>query len=545
MECQTPIAYVSNERFRAVAGALLEFHRGDASAGVARSSASGAVYADIEPGEYAVTIAARGYGSTRTTAQIGGKTPWQFRLLSDSIYGYAWPKWVKSGQTSQFRVHAHEPYHLSLWRYGNEKELVENIGWFDEHGPKPNLQVLPDGDFSQTGVKWNQRGYRTGIQQVVAPARSGLYYFHAKARPSGRTFGFPWVVAPAKPTARIAVLASTNTWNAYNNFGGRSNYINSTGLPPTPTVNARLDLGRYQDEDAYSVWRPRNDAYAPLSFDRPEPFNDIPTNVKSTDPIRGRQACHLAETEWRLLAWMERQGFEYDLYSEQQLHAGELDLDAYRVFVLSTHPEYWSLQAYDRVFRWVHERGGRLMYLGGNGIDCEVEFLDGGNAMRCKTWQPRPPGSIVTTDPDTGRAYDCRFHLSTGRSPAELLGVVFSETGNATSAPFRAVDASPWAFAGTNLRDGEIFGTISLHERCPHGASGHETDKRTPNSPANAHILARGMNADNGGAEMVYFETASGGAVFSAGSITWPACVAIDPHVSRITRNVLERFLTG
>ena len=39
-----------------------------------------------------------------------------------------------------------------------------------------------------------------------------------------------------------------------------------------------------------------------------------------------------------------------------------------------------------------------------------------------------------TVDPDTGRPYDCRFHLTTGRSPAELLGVVFTEAGNGSSA---------------------------------------------------------------------------------------------------------------
>ena len=36
-----------------------------------------------------------------------------------------------------------------------------------------------------------------------------------------------------------------------------------------------------------------------------------------------------------------------------------------------------------RVKAWVFERGGRLMYLGGNGINCEVEFLDE-KTMRCK-----------------------------------------------------------------------------------------------------------------------------------------------------------------
>ena len=62
-------------------------------------------------------------------------------------------------------------------------------------------------------------------------------------------------------------------------------------------------------------------------------------------------------------------------------HDGTLDLDAYRVLVLSVHPEYWSAEAYRASSDWVFERGGRLMYLGGNGLNCEVEFLDGGTAM--------------------------------------------------------------------------------------------------------------------------------------------------------------------
>ena len=32
---------------------------------------------------------------------------------------------------------------------------------------------------------------------------------------------------------------------------------------------------------------------------------------------------------------------------------------------------------YDNVKAWVFESGGKLMYLGGNGLNCEVEMLDG------------------------------------------------------------------------------------------------------------------------------------------------------------------------
>ena len=53
-----------------------------------------------------------------------------------------------------------------------------------------------------------------------------------------------------------------------------------------------------------------------------------------------------------------------------------------------------------------------------------------------------------------------------------------------TAAPYAVVAPDHWAFAGTGLAAGDLFGTESLHERIPGGASGHETDKRTPRTPA-------------------------------------------------------------
>ncbi len=66
----------------------------------------------------------------------------------------------------------------------------------------------------------------------------------------------------------------------------------------------------------------------------------------------------MAPAEWRLLGWLEREGFSYDFYSEWQLHHGELDLDRYRVLMLSVHPEYWSREMYLRTKEWVWQRGG-------------------------------------------------------------------------------------------------------------------------------------------------------------------------------------------
>jgi hypothetical protein len=254
----------------------------------------------------------------------------------------------------------------------------------------------------------------------------------------------------------------------------------------------------------------------------------VPEQVECTDPIEGRQACHLAPAEWRLLGWLEHHGYSYDLYADYQLHAGQLDLDAYKVLILNTHPEYWSTEMYRQAKRWVFERGGRLMYLGGNGINGPVEFLDGGTALRCANHWPA--------------GCESRFHHQV-ESEANLLGVVYSDPGAFTAAPYEAIATDHWIFAGTSLKRGDLFGTRSLSERCGPGASGHETDKLSPSSPKNAVLLAKGCNPNDGGAQLVYFEMPNGGAVFSAGSITYPSALFVDPPTATITRNVLRRFL--
>lgn len=525
------IGYVSDERYLALSGVELEFldHRG--WSWPARSRATGAVHAELPAGEYTVALQHPGYGARRSQVSVPPATPHQFRLLADGLSGYAWPRWVRAGESAEFRVHAVEPYHLELWRYGRSPEFIRALGWFDEHGPRATMQVTPDGDYTRTGIEWNRVGYNspTHHQFVTAPDVSGLYYFRART-PSGQRFSFPWIVAPARPSAPLAVLASNITWNAYNNFGGRSNYIHADELPPTPTVNARYDLKRYRETE-FLTWNAPT--YAPLSFDRPEPFNHIDFDERITDPIEGRQACHLAPAEWRLLGWLEERGLRYDYYAETQLDDGTLDLSAYRALVLSVHPEYWTRRMYDRVKQWVFHEGGRLLYLGGNGLNCAVEIE--GSGMRVHN------GRVTGLDV-AGIGAESRFALR-HESEANLLGVVFTPPGAMTGAPYRVVHVDRAIFHGTGLQEGDVFGRGSLHRRCPGGASGHETDKLSPSSPSNARLLAQGLNPDDGGAHLVQFDTPRGGGVFSVGSISWVSSLPVDEHVARITENAIRRFL--
>lgn len=535
------VGYVSDERYVAIADVAVEIDRDGETIAVTHSTARGKILADIEPGTYRVTLVKQGFGSKSSMVEIGSE-PYQFRLLSDCLLGYVWPKWVQSGERSEFRVHAVEPYRLSLWRYGREKEFVKLLGWFDEHGPRAVMQITPDGDYTQTGIEWNKRGYASAhhTQFVTGPRKSGLYYLEAETESESEFFSFPWIVAPETPSAEIAVVAATNDWNAYNNFGGRSNYVNSTGLPPEPSVNARQDLIRYADS-TFGEWKSRDEAYKPLSFERPELGNNIPKGTEVTDPIRGRTTCGQAPAEWRLLGWLEQEGYGYDLFAEHQLHSGVLDLDMYTVLIISVHPEYWSKEMYFKVKTWVHERGGRFMYLGGNGLNCEIEFLDDAT-MWVKSFLPSEGGSLGFVDPETGEMKESRFHRSV-ESEGNLTGLVTTDAGIMTSAPFKVIDSDHWVYAGTDLKNGDLFGIESLHERVHGGASGHETDKISAFAPKETVHLAKGINIEEGGADMIVYELENGGKVFSVGSITWVASLFPDPYVPAITKNVIDRFL--
>ena len=291
------IGYVSDERYVATHDVLVLLEHESLGSVQVTSRADGSVVAPgLPPGSYNVLLRKNGYSPKRANVTLPLATPFHFRLLTDGLVGYMWPKWTRSGgEESEFRVHCaaaevDEQYRLDLYRYGLEKEHVRCIGWFGEHGPGATMQVTPDGDYTRTGVAFNRQGFSNNPhhrQTVEAPARSGLYYMHAESL-SGKFFTFPWIIAPAKDAAErppVAVLLANMNWNAYNNWGGRSNYIHPVELPPRPGANSRFDLDRYTKMDAYMHFD--SEEYAPLSFERPEPLNHVPKDTQVSQATVG------------------------------------------------------------------------------------------------------------------------------------------------------------------------------------------------------------------------------------------------------------------
>ena len=75
-----------------------------------------------------------------------------------------------------------------------------------------------------------------------------------------------------------------------------------------------------------------------------------------------------------------------------------------------------------------------------------------------------------------------------------------------TAAPYRVKDADHWCFAGTGLKNGDTFG----REESAHANSGRSV--RTRNGQNLSAVsgqpkhLAKGLNPDDGGAEIVIHE---------------------------------------
>ena len=444
-----------------------------------------------------------------------------------------------SGEQSEFRVHSVEPYKLELWRYGWEpRSSSAASAGTTSTARAPRCRSRPTATTRRPASSGTRSATpaRSTQQYVAAPgAQRALLLPRLDRRPGG-SFAFPWVVAPAKPTApdrgaglehhleRLQQLRRPQQLHQRRRAARRRR-------PSTPAP----ELKRYTDAELVTWGR---DELRRRCRSSGRSRSTTSTSAEQiTDPIEGRQACHLAPAEWRLLGWLEREGFAYDLYAETQLHDGALDLRAYRVLVLSVHPEYWTRRMYDRVKR-VGLRGGRPADVPRR----QRPQLRGRAAAR------RRDASCHNTadrEPVARRAWAAPRAGSRMRheSEANLLGVVFTPAGAMTGRAVPRRRRRPLGLRGHRAEERRPLRREVPAQRCPGGASGHETDKISPSSPKNVRLLAKGLNPDDGGAEMVIFDTPGGrGGVL--GRLDLLAELAAGRRRRRdITANVLRRFL--
>ena len=268
----------------------------------------------------------------------------------------------------------------------------------------------------------------------------------------------------------------------------------------------------------------------------------------------------------------------YDVITDHDINElGAPLLMKYRVLMSCSHPEYPTFGILDSYSAFLGN-GGHFLYLGGNGYywaathdparphRIEVRRAEAG----CRTFG-LPPGNwhhSLTGEPGG-------LWRSRGRPPNLFVGLGSCAMGVGKGAGYgiaKEARSDPRVSSILHgLESDDIIGQFGLVQGA---ASGDEIDRMDYGlgTPQNAIMIAStklagghsdeymlfneetlypmvnltGTTSDKIRSDIVFFETPSGGAVFSVGSINWVGALAwkaYDNNVAQITGNALHWFI--
>jgi N,N-dimethylformamidase len=376
---------------------------------------------------------------------------------------------------------------------------------------------------------------------------------------------------PDGPRAKILFLVPTASYLAYANtqtaFDGA---LTQPIVAHTPILNDQ-DLFLYAHSKEYGL----------STYDLHSDGSGVcySSSLRPILNMRPKYRAGTAGSLWQfpadlhLVDWLNALGHQYDVVTDEDLdREGQDLLRPYRVVLTGSHPEYTSARMLDALEDYV-EGGGRLMYLGANGFYWIISFHPDKSHLievrkaesGSRAWQARPGEYFHATTGERGGLWRNR-----GRPPQKVFGVGFTAEGFDESSYYvpLADSRDPRArFIFEGLEADERIGDFGL---VGGGAAGYELDRYdlSLGTPPDALLLATSeghsdgyplvveevffMTPGLGGtahpwvrADLVYFTTRSGGAVFSTSSISWCGSLSHDGYrnnVSRITDNVLRRF---
>ncbi|MCX7281461.1 MAG: N,N-dimethylformamidase large subunit [Alphaproteobacteria bacterium] len=471
-------------------------------------------------------------------------------------------------------------------------QKISDRGPHQRHGELVNMPPRAMRGSSWTGdvLKWTEApeqyaavhfhdddlydcGWQTDFTfRVPAGLPSGVYGI--RLRSGGELDIVPVFVLPppGTATAKVAILFPTYTYQVYANFE-RDNFDEAFRArraawgvyPHHPAEHKEFGLSTYNFH--------RDGSGVGFSSLRRPVLTFRAGQMAYVDP-KGSGLRHFP-ADMHLAAWLDAMGIAWDAITDHDLEReGEALLSRYACVLTGTHPEYQSLGTLNAVRDWL-SAGGRLAYMGGNGFYWRVAVSD---AVPDTLELRRTEGGTRAWAAEPGEYYHA-FDAGYGglwrrqdRTPQSLVGVGFTAQGRFEGSYYRRMPDSyapdlAWIFAGLGEEDIGGFGFSGG------GAAGFELDRADSvlGTPPNARLLARseGHQAHFGvtledllvpvayalpgnapdpliRADMVYFETAKGGAVFSTGSITFCGSLPwnnFDNPISTLLRNVVTRFM--
>ena len=420
------------------------------------------------------------------------------------------------------------------------------------------------------------------VWTVPEDAKSGAYALHltcgeTDAQAMRETY-IPFFIRPPRRAAKgsrpkLAVLAPTCSYMAYANHG---EHITVRGVE---RLMGRLLHFGHQDvylydhpELCHSLYDKHADGSGVCYSSRLRPNINCAPRYHSWLGGDG-SSLYQYNADTHLFGWLAHHGFEYDIITDEDLHRdGYTLIQDYQVILTGSHPEYHSTAMWDAMKAWL-DRGGRLMYMGGNGWYWRIAFHDelpGVIEVRraedgIRSWEAEPGEYYHSFSGEYGGLW-----RRCGRPPNVMAGIGFVAQGFDVSTYYRrAPDAeNPRVrFIFDGVAD-EVIGDFGL---IGGGAAGIELDciNRLLGSPPNILRLASsedhsplmllvneeftatlpnlgGDQNERVRADLSFFETPSGGAVFATGSIAWIGSLpwnGYENNVSTITLNTLRRFL--
>ena len=485
-----------------------------------------------------------------------------------------------------------DPVLVGAWDFSRDipTESVRDLSAHRLHGA---LRQMPTR--AMTGANWDGRCDRwteaphhygaihfhsddmadagwTPTLRLTIPAdwRSGFYALRLRAtRDDGEpveSFVAFFVRADlGKPKARLAVVASTATFLAYANSALRLDQVHAEAMLEGVIAlsmddvylqeHRELGLSTYDTHSDGSGWS-ISTARRPILNTRP----------------RGNVFNYGNDTH--LIDWLEERGQDYDVVADDDIHRyGVQTLSPYACVITISHPEYVSREIWD-AFDAYQRGGGRHMYLGGNGfywriayhptLPHTIEMRRGMSGLR--TWEGEAGEGVLAF---TGEP-SCTWR-SNGRPPQRLLGVGFDGQVFTQSSSYRWLEGARDSSVAWLTEGVDLDAPLGDFGRRGNGAAGIEIDRVEPTlgsppalvwlatadrlgyggtpTPEEIRTLHRGVMGDQNAqvrADLAFFPTTNGGAVFSTGSIAWVCALSHNNYhnnVSQVTGNVLRRFL--
>ena len=440
------------------------------------------------------------------------------------IEGYAGQLSYAPGEEVGFHLSTSAPkFSVEIVRIGAETKSV----WSKKDLPGKEYAVPEDA--SSRGCGWPE-SFRVPI---AADWRSGYYVARFRIEDSGGKWTHRgrrsaeseayFIVRAAEPGKRTKILLqlSTNTYNAYNNYGGFSVY-------------AFNGLGKNQGSR--------------VSFDRPG-------------------GSQFEKWESPFVQWAERNGYVLDFAANSDLEARPELLKNYRLVLSVGHDEYWSAPMRDALEKFIGA-GGNVAFFSGNSVCWQIRSEDKGRAFTCHKQHYFVDPVFQTRDFKTlSTAWS---HHLVQRPENQLTGVGFLWGGYRQShgqfmnepAEYTVHRPEHWVFEGTALKRDDVFGgkdTIVGYECdgcelewrdglpfATHKDGTPETFTVLGTCPARWHPddcewYERWEKGRTGAACMGIYTR--GGTVFTAATTDWAHGLrGGDKFVDRITRNVLDRL---